>query len=464
MIDIYVLNKDLEEIGIIDNYTSLIWVNRYNEIGDCELYIEATNENLNLLKKGNYLTRHDDEMICRIEKVELDTDSENGNYIIATGYDSKKIIDQRVIWGQSSVDGNVEEYIRDLVYKSLVNPNLSARAITDTNGRRNFFLGNKANFSEVISEQNSYNNVGEKIRDFCKRYDWGYKVIVDIKNFYFLLYKGTNRTNSVIFSPDYENLKTTIYKDDSSNIANVALVAGEGEGSNRSRNVSGYEEGLDRYEISVDARDISRTITWGDLTSMYPTTDNGGQGYIYKTAQEGAAYKMNYINIPIIDDNQLTELKNAYPDGSEITIDDVLYYQVYNEIIADLSSFAPETGDDVILRDLVYAVYLLSRGYEKLAEYGTVTSFEGTVEPTSTFEYKKDYFLGDLATVRNEYKIEATARITEITEVFDNNGYSVEPKFEYTEIKNTLSTTYLTTENSENLIAENDDYIILEGV
>lgn len=463
MIDIYVLNKDLEEIGIIDTYTSLIWVNRYDEIGDCELYIEATNENLTLLKKGNYLSRHDDDMVCRIEKVELDTDTENGNYIIATGYDTKKIIDQRIIWGQSNVDGNVEDYIRNLVYKALVNPNLSARAITDTKGRQNFLLGNKANFSEVTSEQNSYKNIGEKIREFCKRYDWGYKVIVDIKNFYFLLYKGTDRSESVIFSPDYENLKTTTYIDDSSNIGNVALVAGEGEGSKRSRNVSGYEEGLDRYEIGVDARDISRTITWGDLTSMYPTTDQGGQGYIYKTAQEGAAYKMNYINIPIIDDNQLTELKTAYPDGTEIKISGVTYYQVYNAIIADLSSFAPESGDDVILRDLVYAVYLLSRGYEKLAEYGTVISFEGTVEPVSTFEYKKDYYLGDLVTVRNEYGIEAKARITEITEVYDDNGYSVEPKFEYTELRNAITGATLITEDGKALITENGNKLITEG-
>lgn len=464
MIDIYVLNKDLEEIGIVDTYTSLIWVNRYDEIGDCELYIEATNENLALLKKGNYLSRHDDDMVCRIEKVELDTDTENGNYIIATGYDTKKIIDQRIIWGQSNVDGNVENYVRSLVYNALVNPTLSERAITDTKGRKNFFLGNKASFSEVTSEQNSYKNIGEKIRDFCKRYDWGYKVIVALKNFYFLLYKGTDKSESVIFSPDYENLKTTTYIDDSSNIGNVALVAGEGEGSKRSRNVSGYEEGMDRYEIGVDARDISRNISWGDLTAMYPTTDEGGQGYIYKTAQEDAAYKMNYINIPIIDGNQLTELKSTYPDGIEIKISGVSYYQVYDVIIADLSSFTPESGDDVILRDLVYVVYLLSRGYEKLAEYGTVISFNGNVEPSSTFEYKKDYFLGDLVTIRNEYGIEEKARITEITEVYDDNGYSIEPKFEYTELRNAITGATLITEDGNTLITENENKLITEGV
>lgn len=467
MIEIYVLNKDLEQIGIIDSYTSLIWANRYAEKGDCELYIEATTTNLNLLKKGNYLIRHDDEMVCRIETIELDTDVENGNYIIVTGYDVKKILDQRVIWGQSNVDGSVEDYIRDLVYKSLVNPNLSARQIKNESGRANFFLGDKANFNEVISEQNSYKNIGEKIRDFCTKYKWGYKVIVDdiTKNFYFLMYNGTDRSEYVVFSSDYENLISTKYKEDSSNLANVALVAGEGEGSDRARNVSGYAESLDRNEIYVDAKDISRTIKWSDLTAMYPTTDDGGHGHIYKTAQEGAAYMMDIIDIPIVDNNQLAELKRAYPTGQEITKNGIKYFQAYNVIIADLKSFAPQASDDVILRDIVYSVYLLNRGYEKLAEYGTAVSFEGSVEPSTTFEYKKDYFLGDLVTVENEYGISVKARIIEIIEVCDDNGYSIEPKFEYLEEDEptpSVLSGYILSEAGAKMLTENNQYLIRE--
>lgn len=467
MIEIYILNKDLEQIGIIDSYTSLIWANRYAEKGDCELYIEATTTNLNLLKKGNYLIRHDDEMVCRIETIELDTDVESGNYIIVTGYDVKKILDQRVIWGQSNVDGSVEDYIRDLVYKSLVNPNLSARQIKNESGRANFFLGDKANFNEVISEQNSYKNIGEKIRDFCTKYKWGYKVIVDdtTKNFYFLMYNGTDRSDYVVFSSDYENLISTKYKEDSSNLANVALVAGEGEGSDRARNVSGYAESLDRNEIYVDAKDISRTIKWSDLIAMYPTTDDGGHGHIYKTAQEGAAYMMDIIDIPIVDSNQLAELKRAYPTGKEITKNGIKYFQAYNVIIADLSSFAPEANDDVILRDIVYSVYLLNRGYEKLAEYGTAVSFEGSVEPSTTFEYKKDYWLGDLVTVENEYGISVKARIIEIIEVCDDNGYSIEPKFEYLEEDSSTPSTvsgYILSEAGAKILTENNKYLIRE--
>jgi hypothetical protein len=76
-------------------------------------------------------------------------------------------------------------------------------------------------------------------------------------------------------------------------------------------------------------------------------------------------------------------------------------------------------------------VYLLNRGYEKLADYGERITFAGTVEPDVTFEYKKDYFLGDIVTVQNSYGITVPVRIVEIIEVNDDNGYSLQPKFEY---------------------------------
>ena len=438
MNDIYVLNQNLEPIGIIDTYKSCIWANRYKEVGDCELYVEATTEKMNLLVKGNYLIRTDDEMVCQIKKIELDTDSENGNYLIVTAYDVKKFLDQRVIWGTSSVDGNVEDYLRNIINRTLGNPNLSARQLKKANGQRLFYLGDKANFTEVTTEQNSYNNVGELVREKCQKYSWGYKVILSDNALYFKLYKGTDRSNYVIFSDDFENLEATKYIEDDTNLGNVALVAGEGEGSDRARNVSGYAEGVNRYEIYVDAKDISKTIKWSELILMYPTTEQGGQGSIQKkTNPDGTfyyVYQMNYIDIQVVDSNQLTELKAAYPGGTEITISGNLYYRVYDVVIADLPSNTLDDNSDVVLRDIVYAVYLLNRGYEKLAEFGRVTSFEGTVEPDITFKYKEDYFLGDEVTVENEYGISVTARIVEVVEVNDDNGYSVEPKFEYLEV------------------------------
>ena len=430
--DIYVLDGNLEPIGIIDSYRSLIWANRYNSVGDCELYIDASVENFTLLSMGNYLSRYDedDSMTCRIKKIELDTDAEAGNYLIVTGTDTKSFLDQRIVWSMMNADGNTESFARELVNNTCINPALPARKMLKTNGDPLIKLGNTAGFTEVTTEQVTYKNVGEKIRDYCQTNKWGYRFVLSDGALWFQLYAGTDRSNEVIFSDQYENLSSTKYVDDATNMANVALVAGSGEGSDRSRNVSGYAEGVDRYELYVDAKDIAQNITWKELTDMYPTTDSGGQGYI-DSSGGGYVYKMNYLNVQIVDSDQLAQLKINYPNGQEITIDGADYYQVYNVTIANLPSNAPQDDDSVELWAIVYEVYLLNRGYEKLAEYGEVVSFEGSVIPDVTFVYKQDYFLGDIVSVENEYGIKANARIVEIVEVNDENGYNVEPKFEY---------------------------------
>lgn len=156
MTDVYVLNKNLENVGIIDSYKSLIWVNRYNAVGDCELYAPAEAELLNILEIGNYLLRPDDEMICRIKKIELVTDAENGNYLIVSGWDSKSFLDQRIIWGTRSCCGNVEDFIRLIVDESLGEKASDSRRLRKTNGQNLFCLGDKANFKETVWQQISF--------------------------------------------------------------------------------------------------------------------------------------------------------------------------------------------------------------------------------------------------------------------------------------------------------------------
>lgn len=99
------------------------------------------------------------------------------------------------------------------------------------------------------------------------------------------------------------------------------------------------------------------------------------------------------------------------------------------EVFIDASSLSTNTPEG----DLVdYYNALIAEGKEKLAEFAVTTSFEGEVDSNS-YKYKTDYNLGDIVTVQNQYGITVNARITEIIESWDEEGYSVEPKFEYFE-------------------------------
>ena len=423
--DVYVYDKNLLLVTVIDTYKSLIWANRYKEIGDCELYLEANPVNLDSLKIGYYLARNDDSMICQIRKIEIQTDAENGNYMIVTGVDTKVLLDQRIIWNMMTCNGNVEDFIRQMITSSCISPTNPDRELRKLNTQKLVQLGTKANFTEVSSEQVSYKNVGEKIREYCETFKWGYRFVLRNSKLTFELYKGTDRSNSVIFSDEYENLSSSVYIHDRTNMGNVALIAGSGEGSSRIKTYYGTQNSVNRFEVYVDAKDISRDISYSELTEFYPLIADGGQGYL-----DGTNYKYQSLDIEVVTEQQLIELEYYYPDGEYIQIDGHDYYRVSNIVVAVLESSTPDSSTNATLSVPVYEVYLLNRGEEKVAEYGETKTFEGSVIPDVTFVYKRDFFLGDVVRVENEFGISANARITEVIEVFDDNGYSIEPKFE----------------------------------
>lgn len=427
-IDIYVLDRNLNVIGIIDAYKSLIWAERYYDLGDCELYCSALPQNVAMLHSGNYLMHGANGSICRINKIEIDTDAENGDYIIASGVNAQSLLDQRIVWKTMTAYGNAETFIRKMVDGALGATAEASRQIKDSGGNLMFTLGAAAGFTDGLSEQVSYKNVGEKLREYGRRFGWGYRVLYNAGKLEFSLYSGTDRSDSVIFSDEFENLSTTKYIRDESKIGNLAAILGEGEGAERMRMDVGEATGIERHEIYVDARDISKEITFGELLAAYPTIEDGGEGYI-----GNLAYFLRVLDIEIISQYQRDWLVSEYHgQGQFITIGGKEYFEVTDWCIATWEGDPnPNPDQTVTLDQLLYITYLLARGENKLSEYGVVTSFEGEVEPNTTFVFGQDYFLGDIVTVQNAYGISAQARITEVVEVYDDSGFSVEPKFEY---------------------------------
>lgn len=384
MDELYLLDEQLNRKHIIDTYSSIIWAKRYNSVGDCELVISATEDNFNKVKECRYISRPDDDMVCKIEKIEIQTDEENGNQFIITGTDIKNILNQRIVVKQTNFNGLVEDYIRKLINDSIINPTNADRKI------KNFILADKVGFTERIREQVTYDYVGDKIQELCQQYGWGYKVTVNNGNFVFALYKGEDKSQYVTFSEDYDNISTTDYSKDDSNIKNVALIAGEGEGVARVTTSIGSGLGIDRHELYVDARDISSEIDYDELLS-------------------------------------------SYPNGKEKIINNIIYYQVNNVNIAILTKDDKGQVTKVKLCSNVYIENLKNTGYEKMSAYTTISSFTGEVVVGINYTYKQDYDLGSIVSIVNEYGISIKVRISEIIESQDDNGYSMEPTFENVE-------------------------------
>lgn len=279
--DIYVLNRQFEKIGVIDFCSSIIWTRRYCNEGDCELYLPADEEALNLLKIGRFLMREDlDDNLMVITSVSVESDAENGNFIKAIGAGAEHLISQRIVWNQTTLNGTVGDCVSKLLSENLINP-------SDTNRKMDFFsVLDTSEGTESLTKQYTGDNLLTAIIELLATFDLGFDVTFDGSGLGFSIYRGIDRSfnqdeNSfVIFSPEYDNFLTSNSSENSEKFKNIALVAGEGEGSARKKAEVGTASGIDRVEVFVDARDISSTTSGGTLTD---------DEYLALLAEKGAA-------------------------------------------------------------------------------------------------------------------------------------------------------------------------------
>lgn len=267
VINVYDMNFNL--IGVVDSFVSVIWRPSYYDVGDFEIYMGATCEALELLKENRLVVRNTDivtdsagnttyKNVMIIKNIDLITDVENGDFITVTGKELKYILHQRIVWSQTNLTGTAENGIRTLVNQNAINPTDTKRKIP------NLVLGAAAGLTDSIEKQVTGDYLDQAITEICTNYKYGWEVYGYNNLYVFIVYKGLdlsygqNERPYVVFSDSFENLYNTEYQLNTENYANTALVGGEGEGTARKFTaVNDSATGLNRYEMFIDARDLS---------------------------------------------------------------------------------------------------------------------------------------------------------------------------------------------------------------
>lgn len=268
--ELTVLNTSFEEVDVVDAFESMIWTDRYNTPGDFELYTLVDLNLLSLLQKGYYLTKEDSEHVMVIEDRKIDTDLETGDHFTVSGRSLESILDRRIIWTQTILDGTLQNGVERLLNENVINPSLPERKIPN-------FIFEKTNDSYIdglkLSAQYTGDNLLEVITDICETSKIGFQITLnDQKQLVFKLYNGTDRSTDqiqnphVIFAPDQDNMVSSNYSESDQPFKNVTLVAGEDEGVGIARRttVVGSVSGFERRELFTDARDIQSETEGGN--------------------------------------------------------------------------------------------------------------------------------------------------------------------------------------------------------
>lgn len=351
--EIYIKSNDLSKtLAVVDTYKSLIWVKRYYTAGDFELYMLADEKLLPYLQIDNVITRENDESLMIIEKVEISTNAEDGDYFIISGRSAESILARRVVLYPLNITNYVNP--QSVIY-NLIGYNTAPNTMRYI---PSLMLSDKTlSQTKIVNGQYRGDNLLDTITSICKTFNLGIKITEYEKNLMFECYIG--KETNVIFAEEFDNLISSSYTIDSSEYANTAWVYGEDEGEARKYTSTMLDDsaawGTDVKEIFVDARDLSSKLR---------------------------------------DDN----------------------------------------GNETQMSESEYMAKLSQRGKEKLAEKSQKVTFTAEVNYNIAFKYKCDYDLGDLVTVKNGYGTTAQARITEIMETWDENGYSCVPTMEDWEV------------------------------
>ncbi len=269
-----------KKIAAIDNACSVMWIRRYQTAGEFEVYVPATKELLNIVRQNElFITRENDlANAMKIQKVELNTDPDEGDFLTISGKSCACIIGQRIVKNVRNVNGTVPQCIYDMLMNECIDPI----------PRRDYNLWRK--MSVLSLQKNELPDVGnftmqyygenllDVIEDMCAVGGIGYKVEFTGEGFVFSLYVGVDRTinqsenERVIFSEEFENLGQCTYTYDNSDYCLAVMATGAKNGTT---SVSMYwfnrDECVDMkdlcyYETSADASNISQTSDGGHMS------------------------------------------------------------------------------------------------------------------------------------------------------------------------------------------------------
>ena len=335
-----VMTDQFVKLAIIDDYSSFIWTSRYYTSGDFQLIVNANSKNMNLFKKDYYILRDDDENVGVIEGISIVHNEDGLDQMIITGRFLECIIARRIIAVQTTVSGKISACIEQLIDENIINPDDDDRQISN-------FTIQSYTINTTMEAQYTGKNLLETIEDICTTYGIGFKVTLNSDNeFVFELYEGVDRTYDqstntwVIFSDTYDNLASSQYDESYKTLVNAVLVAGEGEGLDRTTVwVTGSATGINRFEAYKDERNIRSNEGEIPAAEYLELLEQSGKESLttYTTAFTGTVY---FDNITYKEDVDL---------GDICVIENSKWGLYINSRLVEVIESVDETGDYSII-------------------------------------------------------------------------------------------------------------------
>lgn len=341
--ELIILDSSFRGMGSIDVFKSLLWTDRYWFCGDFELVVIPEENLWSKLSVASYFKLKESEHVMIPEFINIHSDIENGNELIIKGRSLESILDRRIVWDMTVLNGNLQTSISNLLENNIINPISTFRSINNFV----FIPSTDPNITNLTIDTQFYGeNLYKAISDICKSKNIGFKIILTPNgDFEFSLYAGVDRSYgqtsvpTVIFSPNFDNLINGDYLKTSQFLKTVALVAGEKGVGNTRITTTVYDSsgpstsGLNRCELFVDASGVSTNVPGGELTRAEYLLLLQGKGYeelaknIFLEGFDGEVdtTEYNYGDEYFMGD--ILQIEDEYGHSTESRVTELIHFQ-----------------------------------------------------------------------------------------------------------------------------------------
>jgi hypothetical protein len=284
--ELYVLDDSLRRVGMIDQYMSLIWTERYSAYGDFELDLVSTRNTRDLLSIGKRLVINKSYRVMVIETVENKVASDGTATLKASGRSLESVLEDRVampliqsltLLPKWIITGTPGDIARTIFQTICVDATLnSGDTIPFYTPGSIFPAGGIPEPTIPVTVSLDIDTVYNTIKKICDFYNLGFRLVrnFDTSQLYFDVYTGSDRTTlqtllpAVVFSPELDTLTNTSELKSTMVYKNVAYVfSANGALIVYGDNIDPTISGFDRRVLMVNATDIT-TIEGSDLTDQ----------------------------------------------------------------------------------------------------------------------------------------------------------------------------------------------------
>lgn len=367
--DIFILDTLLRQIDVVDQFVSLIWTERFAEMGDFELVTLSTSANRKRFVFDTMLTISASKRVMRVETIEETVDFDSGAVLKIKGREFVSITEQRTAvsispftglirssWDVHGWDpvGLIQYFFFTICLYEELSPDDTIPFLQEE-GEGLYPPGTiPIPSSGGITWEQKPASLYSAMTDVAKAYDIGFRLYKDpnASKLYFEAYTGSDRTSA------QTTLPPVIFSDDMSNLQNT-----------------------NEYSDNTQYYNVVRVV------------------YIYKDETESEVTISEVVSAP----------EMAFSSGG-------FERKVKLLVVTSI----PEDTLDI-------PAYLQELGNQELTKSQTVSVFDGEIDQTGDYLYERDYFLGDLVEVRGNNGGAAYMRVVEQIIKEDANGISSYP-------------------------------------